>query len=136
LFFTINLPVSCIVDNEPTYPYTTAIRNVSDRPFHILILGDSLNSNVPVYDTLVNTIVNPNTYTFKKNYRETNFSGMVNKGNAPRPSYRYEFYYMKIVFLENGKGYICEKDSVNINAEFCFQYKVSLVDLYRQEDFL
>jgi len=138
LFSVAGLLLGCSVDNEPAYSYTTAIRNVSDHPFHILVLGSGAY-NTPLYDTLINEIVNPNTYIFKKSYMDTHFSGMVNTvddGLSSTPyTYRYEFRYMKIVFIENGKGYICQKNSTDINSELCFQYKASLVGMYSTGDF-
>lgn len=106
---------------EPTQHYTTAIRNTSNKPLHILVLGDSIGRNTPVYDTLVNTTLNSNEIVLKKSYR---FSGF-NEMNAI-------LYYVKVSFLDNNKGYICEKDSVN---NLCFQNKVALTEIYYEKDF-
>lgn len=112
--------VSCTTE-EPTQQYTTAIRNTSNKPLHILILGDSIGRNTPVYDTLVNTTLNSNEIAFKKSYRSSGFNGM-----------KVIMYYVKVTFLDNNKGYICEKDSVN---NLCFENKVSLTEVYYEKDF-
>src|SRR5690606_5898355 len=111
---------------ERSYSYTTAIRNTSDKPFHILILGNGENRNTPVYDTLVNTTLNSGEIAFKNSYISPSFSGMHNG------TYSIDIYYSKIVFTDTHKGYICEKDSLN---NFCFQNKVSLTEAYYEKDF-
>ena len=120
LITAIFLLYSCNTE-EPTQQYTTAIRNTSNKPLHILILGDSIGRNTPVYDTLVNTTLNSNEIAFKKSYRSSGFNGM-----------KVIMYYVKVTFLDNNKGYICEKDSVN---NLCFENKVSLTEVYYEKDF-
>ena len=112
--------ISCSVE-EPTQHYTTAIRNTSNKPLHILVLGDSIGRNTPVYDTLVNTTINSDEIAFRRSYRFPVFQGM-----------RADMYYVKVTFLDNQKGYICEKDSVN---NLCFQDKVALTEIYYEKDF-
>gem|GEM_PF-1050658 len=124
------LLVSCSNDDK-RHRYTTAIRNVSNQPFRILILGIEENPDIIVYDTLLNTIVSPNTHAFIRMYKAPNFVGIkdfgVNKNN--------NLYYIKIVFVENGKGYICEKDNTDTNVLFCFQNKRSPIEANQEKDF-
>lgn len=120
LITAIFLLYSCNTE-EPTQQYTTAIRNTSNKPLNILILGDSIGRNTPVYDTLVNTTLNSNEIAFKKSYRSSGFNGM-----------KVIMYYVKVTFLDNNKGYICEKDSLN---NLCFKNKVALTEIYYEKDF-
>jgi len=120
------LLVSCS-DDDNRRRYTTAIRNVSGQPFRILILGTERNSDIVVYDTLFDTTVNPNTRAFIRAYKAPNFVGMKD--------YYSNLHYTKIVFVENGKGYICEKDNTDINALFCFQNKPSPIEANQEKDF-
>lgn len=117
--------VSCTTE-EPTQQYTTAIRNTSDKPLKILILGNGENRNTPVYDTLVNTTLNAGDVVLKSSYKTPSFAGFHNG------IYSIDIYYTKISFLDNNKGYICEKDSLN---NLCFQNKVSLTEAYYEHDF-
>jgi hypothetical protein len=111
--------ISCSKE-ETTQQYTTAIRNISDKPLKILVLGNGEGKNTPVYDTLVNATLNPGEITFKNNYKFASFQGMHN-GN-----YFIDIYYTKIVFLDNYKGYICDINTNN--NDLCFQDKISLIN--------
>src|SRR5690606_7607993 len=102
--------------------YTVAIRNTSNKPLHLLILGDSIGRNTPVYDTLANTTLNEGEVALKKSYMFSGFNGMETR-----------IYYTKITFVDNGKGYICDVD--NSDSNLCFQNKVSLNDAYYEKDF-
>lgn len=128
VFYTLTVLgcVSCSIE-EPTQRYSTAIRNTSDKPFHILVLGNGEGRNTPVYDTLVNTTLNVGQVTFENSYRFPSFQGMHN-GN-----YFIDIYYTKITFLDTNKGYICDTDSTNNNL--CFQNKVSLLNARSAKDF-
>lgn len=118
--FVLLFLVNCSTE-EGTRTYTTAIRNTSDKPVHILILGDDKGRNTPVYDTLVNTVLQKNE-TFNKTYKHLAYNGL----NAI-------IYYTKITFLDTSKGYICEKNNTTNNL--CFVNKVSLTDAYFEYDF-
>lgn len=120
--FVLLFLVNCSTE-EGTRTYTTAIRNTSDKPVHILILGDEKNSSLPVFDTLVNTVVNSNNIILKKTYVSPYFAGFGKITN----------YYTKITFLDTSKGYICEKNNTTNNL--CFVNKVSLTDAYYEQDF-
>lgn len=121
IFSLLFIYTSCSTE-EPTLKYTTAIRNTSNKSLHLLVLGDTIGRNTPVYDTLSNTILNPGQITFKRNYLLSHFGGFG----------KVTCYYAKITFLNNNKGYICEKDSI---SNLCFTDKVSLTDVYYEKDF-
>jgi len=110
--------VSCNTERE-YHPYTTAIRNTSDKPFYMLVLGERMNRDV---DTLVNTIVKPNEIIFKNSYADWFFLGMRNNKHA--------INYMKLEF-DNGKGYICDRSIPPL--ETCFQSKRSFTTITGKE---
>jgi len=112
---------------EPTRTYTTAIRNTSNKPLHILVLGNGENRNTPVYDTLVNVTLNTGDVVFKNSYKTPSFSGFHNG------TYSIDIYKTTITYLNTNKGYICEKG--NTNNSLCFVNKVSLPNAYYENDF-
>jgi len=122
LIIVASLLYNCNVEEKSHY-YTTAIRNTSDEPFHILVLGDTLNRNQPVYDTLINTTLQAGQSTKKHNYSFSSFMGLNPK---------YYIYYAKIKF-ENDRGYICDNDPFNMSL--CFLSKSSFIVSMQESDF-
>ena len=112
--------ISCSVE-EPTKQYTTAIRNTGNQTLHVLILGDTIGRNYPVYDTLVNTTLSTGE-SFKRTYRNVAFSGFFAVIN-----------YSKFTFIGTNKGYIC--DDVNNNDSLCFTNKKNLSKEYNRDNF-
>jgi len=122
LFFLLITVISfgsCSTEEE-YHSYTTAIRNTSNEPFLLLVLG---NDKYQDTDTLINTIVKPAEIIFKNSYRAPSFGGLDNE---------HFIYYMKLEF-ENGKGYICDEASSPL--ETCFQSKRSFTTSTTPEDF-
>jgi|SRR5690606_15073805 len=105
---------------EEYHSYTTAIRNTSDKPFHILVLGARQNQQV---DTLINQIVKPTEIIFKNSYSEPSFRGLDNE---------HFIYYLKLEF-DNGKGYICDESPFPLGT--CFQSKRSFTTSTGKEDY-
>src|SRR5690606_39303920 len=85
LVFSLLFLVSCSVE-EPMREYTTAIRNTSNQPLHVLILGDTIGRNHPVYDTLVNTTLNTGE-SYNRKYKHESFSGLDRKSTRLNSSH-------------------------------------------------
>ena|SRR5690606_6523241 len=120
LVFSLLFLVSCSVE-EPMREYTTAIRNTSNQPLHVLILGDTIGRNHPVYDTLVNTTLNTGE-SYNRKYKHESFSGFGAVIN-----------YSEYLFIGTNKGYIC--DDVNNNDSLCFTNKKNLSMEYNVDNF-
>jgi len=123
--FALLFLASCSTE-EGTRTYTTAIRNTSDKPVHILVLGNGENRNTLVYDTLVNTTLKSGEITFKNTYKFPSFHGMHNG------TYFIDIYYTKIKFIENNKGYICKLEE---DTELCTSNKNGLPNARSTNDF-
>ena len=121
LLITVIAFSSCNVEEE-NYSYRVNFKNTSDKPFYLLVLGDTLNHSIPNNDTLINSILDPGESSKYFSYSSRFFKG-----------FKYELTYIKIKYLNENKGYICVKQD-QLPNNLCFTTKNS--PLYTiKEDF-
>lgn len=111
LLITVIAFSSCNVEQDQ-YLYKVNFKNTSNTPFHLLVLGDTLNRSEPANDTLINVLLNKGEISPYFSYKSHFFEG-----------FKYELTYVKVQFTNENKGYVCTKST--LSSDLCFMTKSS-----------
>ncbi len=102
--------LSCNVE-EKQYWYEVNFKNTSNMPFHLLVLGDTLNRSESANDTLINAVLNKGETSPSFSYYSHSFKG-----------FKDQLTYIRIEFINENRGYICSK---SMFGDLCFITKIN-----------